>query len=1078
MDDNEELTVATRTRIAEDHFRRLITQLESGSELSYISIEAATDVFDRFKLWAGNIGARQPVTSPASLEARLMNANRILEQVENLLDDLILALDDLLQIASGSREDRRIIYENFIDDSISSSLAHQPTAEVGPSPEKNESQDVLDVISDCIQSLLKISILIRKATPRDRFAKALQGNNPFIDQFDINYVAERYPKLKRPGSMWLCTRLGRAITKRRQFLRYSREHGSRIAGPNGKDEERGQSHALPKDSGEAKSVGFSTSTQMRFSVGTKPSGSIAAHTYASTKASTLDITTLQRLKEDEANNEDSKSFVSAGSSLQLGNEKSMLHLPMLEDVSRGNPIFECPFCVGMQTFSRESAWRHHAYRDLKAYVCTFDEKKCDSEMFGDSRAWFDHELQCHRKQWMCVLCLEGPFKKQADFKSHAKDKHANVLVDDNQLDIFMSACQRTVDAIAASECPFCDEWGATFKENMPVPQSANCSEVVITVEPIHFRRHVASHMEQLALFAIPRSMGYDEPEGDTDRMAALSRSTDNMQVQSLTPETPNAVDEWIPDPPLHIAAASGDLARFRALLEEGADIHSRGETWGTVLDAASCCQEPTREDILTILRSRSEDWALPDIANDVSVHPLTQTNLGDYSPYPLLVLTGQDPPRDREMDVIESVEHSKPYKSYTDHFRDALDTPIQHGDGKVSEVSTARKKVAQTIRSEERKQSLESAAQPEPGLPDSFQIPIEDRRESRDTKSPHPTQQLDFGYINPGDLARYDLEFRFGYTNTGNLKWLQPPPDNAVPGSDDAPWLQLTPYELAKLRKRMKKNAAWSPSNTMIARELNALGRGVEAFREAQKKTEGERKPFEPILPAPVVDAESRTQHPSEGPYTRQKRGPPPTALGLDRLNERIADRPPAPTVLVSHSRALPHVLDTTAEDADDKYSNPSASTANAQRRNRIYDSELTRPGDIDKKAISKSEKQDNVTNSKQNFLKGILKAPTPHFPEKPGQTREGVASKASTVIPPGARWTKINRKLVSPKALVIGRERFEERDDFVVVLRVLSHEEIQAYTTATRTLREQKKEQIDQDFLREFDDRHRDPGY
>ncbi|KAI1144456.1 hypothetical protein F5Y05DRAFT_27847 [Hypoxylon sp. FL0543] len=97
------------------------------------------------------------------------------------------------------------------------------------------------------------------------------------------------------------------------------------------------------------------------------------------------------------------------------------------------------------------------------------------------------------------------------------------------------------------------------------------------------------------------------------------------------------------------------------------------------------------------------------------------------------------------------------------------------------------------------------------------------------------------------------------------LAQLKPPPENAVPGSADAPWLQLTPYELAKLRKRMKKNAVWNPSDTMIARELKNLGRGVEAYRAAQKRAEEEGKPFEPALPAPVVDAESGTQHPPEG---------------------------------------------------------------------------------------------------------------------------------------------------------------------------------------------------------------------
>ncbi|KAF5027244.1 hypothetical protein F66182_660 [Fusarium sp. NRRL 66182] len=90
-----------------------------------------------------------------------------------------------------------------------------------------------------------------------------------------------------------------------------------------------------------------------------------------------------------------------------------------------------------------------------------------------------------------------------------------------------------------------------------------------------------------------------------------------------------------------------------------------------------------------------------------------------------------------------------------------------------------------------------------------------------------------------------------------NAALLQPPPDNAIVGSPDAPWLQLTQYELAKLRKRMKKNATWTPSETMIARELKALGRGPDAYHEAKKKAEDEGKSFEPPVPKPVVDNES-----------------------------------------------------------------------------------------------------------------------------------------------------------------------------------------------------------------------------
>lgn len=90
--------------------------------------------------------------------------------------------------------------------------------------------------------------------------------------------------------------------------------------------------------------------------------------------------------------------------------------------------------------------------------------------------------------------------------------------------------------------------------------------------------------------------------------------------------------------------------------------------------------------------------------------------------------------------------------------------------------------------------------------------------------------------------------------------------------------------------------------------------------------------------------------------------------------------------------------------------------------------------------------------------LKGILKQPKASFPEDANPVREGVAphkeDKKLKEAPPGARWTKINRKIVNPEALTIGKERFEVRDDFVIVLRVLSKDEIQAYAAATQVLR------------------------
>ena len=88
---------------------------------------------------------------------------------------------------------------------------------------------------------------------------------------------------------------------------------------------------------------------------------------------------------------------------------------------------------------------------------------------------------------------------------------------------------------------------------------------------------------------------------------------------------------------------------------------------------------------------------------------------------------------------------------------------------------------------------------------------------------------------------------------------------------------------------------------------------------------------------------------------------------------------------------------------------------------------------------------------------KGILRAPREKFPEDPAPIREGVAplkEAGKKGIPPNARWTKIDRRLVNPEALEQGNERFEERLEYVIVLRVLSKEEIEGYAQRTKDIR------------------------
>jgi serine/threonine protein kinase len=111
--------------------------------------------------------------------------------------------------------------------------------------------------------------------------------------------------------------------------------------------------------------------------------------------------------------------------------------------------------------------------------------------------------------------------------------------------------------------------------------------------------------------------------------------------------------------------------------------------------------------------------------------------------------------------------------------------------------------------------------------------------------------------------------------------------------------------------------------------------------------------------------------------------------------------------------------------------------------------------------AVAARKTTDASAERSQSGPKGILRPPTKTFPEDPEPIREGVAPHKDSVrgkdVPVNARWTKIDRRLVNPEALEEAKERFEERMDCIIVLRVLTKEEIQKLADRTKEIRERR---------------------
>lgn len=112
-----------------------------------------------------------------------------------------------------------------------------------------------------------------------------------------------------------------------------------------------------------------------------------------------------------------------------------------------------------------------------------------------------------------------------------------------------------------------------------------------------------------------------------------------------------------------------------------------------------------------------------------------------------------------------------------------------------------------------------------------------------------------------------------------------------------------------------------------------------------------------------------------------------------------------------------------------------------AEAAERDAEQRTVSPGENDDDRPRRVQLVEPVDKREDVRPKGILKPQrTTPFPEDPNPTREGVAplkDAGKQGIPPGARWTKISRMLVNPEALERAHERFEERDEYVIVLRV-----------------------------------------
>jgi hypothetical protein len=156
--------------------------------------------------------------------------------------------------------------------------------------------------------------------------------------------------------------------------------------------------------------------------------------------------------------------------------------------------------------------RMHVFADLKPYICTYENCPSALVTFPDRKSWAQHEFSCHRSDviFKCDDC-DRELTNEAAFFAHVEEYH--VAKPSNTQLLALAAAAREIRHHPANEqlCPLCLQNGWQDERK--------------------FITHVARHMEDIALGAVPRN---DDTDTDTDTEAITQTSQDGGAAVSVS----------------------------------------------------------------------------------------------------------------------------------------------------------------------------------------------------------------------------------------------------------------------------------------------------------------------------------------------------------------------------------------------------------------------------------------------------------------------------------------------------------------------------------------------------------------
>ncbi|KAF7538503.1 hypothetical protein G7054_g2862 [Neopestalotiopsis clavispora] len=193
-----------------------LKSLVGSTELAQESKSNVSSHLARFKLWSASLGAHRD-TGTRALEYRLRDASSIRNQVLSLLKDLSSVIDQAHSSTWGQFD------QPHNDSTYDEIEAYFLTVDASTQSPLDRSLAEIGHILDC---LLRLSATISNPAPHDQFQSRVGARlSELFEPYDVRHVQEKFKDIDSS----LAERLGRAVTMRRHYFRYRKEHHDKLS---------------------------------------------------------------------------------------------------------------------------------------------------------------------------------------------------------------------------------------------------------------------------------------------------------------------------------------------------------------------------------------------------------------------------------------------------------------------------------------------------------------------------------------------------------------------------------------------------------------------------------------------------------------------------------------------------------------------------------------------------------------------------------------------------------------------------------------------------------------------------------